>query len=344
MNPRERFLAALDLADVDRPPAFYQHLGGARWVLQHSGTTMREGFGSAEAFVRICLSSRSVFGYDNVMAGWGDLLVEAHAHGTEWKFPERDFYPRVARFAVLEPSDVDRLEPVDPMDDEHWSVPLRAASLLGERLGGEAAVVGGIISPFFMAAQMRGFENLLMDAFTDRSMVERMIEVALRSSMMFADHAVEAGMEAVFIDDSTATGQLVSPEMAADLDIANLRPLISRMRDNGIRTIVHNDAMTPYLDLQASASPTCLHFCNSYVDVDATIEGMRGRMCLMPGIDHQELMFRKTPEEIEAAVWSVSDIYGDAPGLIIAPGCELPFKTPMENITRLREACERLRR
>ena len=311
--------------------------------MRSSGVTMHEGFVDEAAFARICMSSHQAFGYDNVMAGWGDLLVEAHAHGTEWKFPERDFYPRVARFAVQEPSDVDRLQPVDPMEDEHWSVPLRAASLLRKRLGSEAAVVGCTISPFFLAAQMRGFENMLMDTFTDRDMVERMVEVALRSSIMYADRAAEAGVDAVFIDDSTATGELMSPEMAADLDIATLRPLISHMRNAGTRVIVHNDAKLPYLGMQASASPTCLHFCSTYADVPSIIGDMRGRMPLMPGIDHQELMFRGRPEDVENAVTSLVRLYGNAPGLIIAPGCEMPFKTPIENITRLREACERLR-
>jgi uroporphyrinogen-III decarboxylase len=68
-----------------------------------------------------------------------------------------------------------------------------------------------------------------------------------------------------------------------------------------------------------------------------------GRMCIMPGIDHQQLLFRRTPDEVEKAVRSVIDRYGDRPGIIMAPGCEMPFKTPMENIVRLRETCHRNR-
>jgi uroporphyrinogen decarboxylase len=343
MTPRERFLSALGLGDVDQIPVFYQHLGGASWVLSASGTTMREGFRDEKAFARICRSAYDTFRFDNVMAGWGDLLVEAHAHGTEWKFPERDFYPRVARFAVTEPSDVERLRAVDPLEDEHWSVQLRATALLRQHPGNEAAVVGGIISPFFLTAQLRGFENLLMDAFNDEGLVTSMLEVSLESTRMYADRAAEAGADAVFIDDSTATGQLMSPEMAERYDIASLRPLLSRIGENGLGTIVHNDAMMPYLELQASASPRCLHFCVDYVDLPATMDLLGGRMCIMPGIDHQQLLFRRTPDEVEKAVRSVIDRYGDRPGIIMAPGCEMPFKTPMENIVRLRETCHRNR-
>jgi uroporphyrinogen decarboxylase len=210
-----------------------------------------------------------------------------------------------------------------------------------ERLGGEAAVVGSIISPFFMAAELRGFENTLMDLFTSPHDVVRMIGVALESSKRYADRAADLGLDAVFIDDSTATGQLISPEMAESYDVAHLKELVAYMRKAGLRTIVHNDAQQPYLDLQAAVAPSCLHFNNDYVDLAETFERFRGKVSVMAGINHQELIFRKSPEEVEAAVKRTIELYGDAPGLLIAPGCEIPFKSPLENIVRLRQACER---
>jgi uroporphyrinogen decarboxylase len=116
---------------------------------------------------------------------------------------------------------------------------------------------------------------------------------------------------------------------------------VGYMREKGLRTIVHNDAQMPYLDLQAAARPSCLHFNNDFVDLDDTFGRLRGKMCVMAGINHQELIFRRSPDEVEEAVRDAIARYGDAPGLIIAPGCEMPFKSPVENIVRVREACER---
>lgn len=341
MNSRERFQAALGMEGPDRVPVFYQHLGGASHVLRAAGVTMHQGYRDADAFARICLASRELFGYDNVMAGWGDLLVEAQAHGSTWRFPERDFYPRIERYAVQSPADVDRIGPVDPLDDPFWSVPLRAAALLQERLGGEAAVVGSIDSPFFVASELRGFESMLMDLFTAPEAMVRIIDVTLESSKRYADHAARLGLDAVFIDDSTATGQLVPPEMAEAYDTAYLARLVGHMREKGLRAIVHNDAQAPYLDLQAAARPSCLHFNNDYVDLDETFGRLRGKLCVMAGINHQDLIFRRSPDEVEEAVRDTIARYGGGPGLIVAPGCEVPFKSPAENIVRVREACER---
>ncbi len=72
----------------DHVPTFYQHLGGAKSILGPSGLTMRGGYEDPEVFAKICIKSHEVTGYDNVMAGWGDLLIEAQALESTLKFPE----------------------------------------------------------------------------------------------------------------------------------------------------------------------------------------------------------------------------------------------------------------
>jgi uroporphyrinogen-III decarboxylase len=65
---------------------------------------------------------------------------------------------------------------------------------------------------------------------------------------------------------------------------------------------------------------------------------VKGKTCMMAGIDHMNLLFKRTPDEVEAEAKRVIGLWGDAPGFILAPGCELPYKTPLDNIRRLKEA------
>jgi len=334
----------LRLETPDRVPIFYQQLGGAKHVLQAAGLTMREGFQRPEVFATIMVKARELFGYDNVMIGWGDLLTEAQALGTAWKFPERDFYPRVERYAVQGPGDVDKLVPVDPLKDTYWSVPLKAGAILQERIGREVAVVGSVISPFFVATELRGYENIMMDSFSDPGMIHHMVKVAMESELMYAERIAALGLEATFLDDSGASGSLVSPEMCETFDLAYLRPLLDRFRSLGIRTIVHNDSQYPYIDQQVTAGAACTHFNNDFVDLPDLMERYRGKVCLMPGINHQVVIFQKSVEEVEAKVRETIGLFGKGPGLIIAPGSEIPFKSPIENIVRVREACEKFGR
>jgi len=341
MNSRERFLSALDLDTPDRVPVFYQHLGGARHVLDASGLTIREGFQDPAVFAKICLQARRLFGYDNVMAGWGDLLTEAQAHGSVWRFPERDFYPQMERHVVQDLADVDKLRPVDPLEDRFWSVPLKAGGILKGSVGKEVAVIGSIVSPFFLASELRGYENLLMDTFAAPEAVEKMTEVATASLKTYGERAAALGLDAVFVDDSSASESMLPPEMSERFDVRHLKELVDRYKELGLRTIIHNDAQQPFVDMQIATGAACSHFNNDCVDLAEMFEKHRGKVCLMAGINHQELMFKKSPQEVEAAVRSTIDLYGKEPGLIIAPGCEVPFKSPLENIVMLRQACEK---
>jgi len=53
------------------------------------------------------------------------------------------------------------------------------------------------------------------------------------------------------------------------------------------------------------------------------------------------MLFKRSPNEVEEEVKRVMGFWGKAPGLMVAPGCELPYKTPLENIQRLKEATAR---
>lgn len=341
MTPKERFEAALRMETPDHVPTFYQHLGGARWVTSSTGMTIREGFRDPGVFADICLETHRLFGYDNVMAGWGDILIEAQALGTEWTFPEKDYYPKPLKFAVQEPGDVDKLAVVDPMDDEFWSVPLKAAGIMQDKIGKEVAVVGCIDSPFVIASNLRGYEGLLTDIVLSPSTADKMLDIVTESSKIYGDRLVELGISTVFIENGTAGAEQTSPALCELFDIKYLKKEVDHYKKLGLLTIIHNCAMKPYIDLQAALRPSAVHFNVTAVDIRKTFSSLRDTCCSIAGIDHQVLMFKKTAKEVEAEVRRVIECYGRRPGLMIGPGCEMPFRIPIENIRMLREAAER---
>ncbi len=335
MNSEERLITALEMRTPDRVPVFYQHLGGARQVLKSVGSSFKEGFESPEAHAKICLESHKMYGFDNVMAGWGDTIIEAHAFGTEWKFPERDFYPMVDRYGVVSINDVDELHAVDPMEDKYWSVPLKAAKILLEKLKGEVAVVACIDSPFVVASNLRGYENLLMDLLSSPNEADKMLRTVTESEKMFGDHLSKIGVGSIFIENGTAGATQNSPELCGRYDLRYVKETLEHYRKVGVRTILHNCAEMPYLEDQVSLGPDCIHFNDGLVNMEETFDKFRGRTCVMAGVDHQKVLFKKTPAEVEQEVKRTIDMFGKAPGLIIAPGCEMPFKTPIENIQQM---------
>jgi uroporphyrinogen decarboxylase len=341
MNHKDRFLSALSMGIPDRIPVFYQHLGGARWVLSACGETIRSGYQDPTKFAKIAIKSQELFGFDNVMSSWGDLLVEAQAHGTELTFPVKDYYPRVSKYAIASIKEIDKLHPVDPMIDRLWSVQLKASEIMSESIGDDVAVVGCIDSPFVIASEVIGLERLMMSMLCDPDESEKIVSIVTESCTMYMDRiATDVGLESVFIEDGMAGGDLVSLETCQRFDLSYMKQLIDHCHSLGLKSIVHNCSAKPYIKAQVGMAPDCLHFNNKMVPLEETFQSLKGRVCVMSGIDHMELLFNGSPGEVGAEVKRVIDIFGADPGFILAPGCEMPFKTPVDNITSLARAVE----
>jgi uroporphyrinogen decarboxylase len=60
----------------------------------------------------------------------------------------------------------------------------------------------------------------------------------------------------------------------------------------------------------------------------------------MSGIDYMELLFNGSPAEVEVEVRRVIELFGKEPGFVLAPGCEMPFKSPIQNIASLKRTVE----
>ena len=336
MTPKQRFQAALRMEIPDRIPLFYQHLGASSYLQKATGLVTKNGFDDPEVFAKLSLEAYRQFGFDNVMAGWGDILVEAQAHGTTWKFTDPRFYPRPDKYVPI--SKVGEISPVDPMQDKHWSVPLKAAKLMLAEVGEEVDVLGCIDSPTVIASEVVGMENLMMAYFQNPDLVHHLLRTLTESAKAYGEHVSNIGLEEVFLENGTAGEEMVSLEMYEGFDRKYLGQVVGSYHKLGLRTIIHNCSALPFYRSQVELHPSAIHIHLVAVDVPEMFSFVKGKTCMMAGIDHMNLLFKRTPDEVEAEVKRVIGLWGDAPGFILAPGCELPYKTPLDNIRRMKEA------
>lgn len=336
MTPKQRFHAALDMRSVDRVPLLYQHLGAASYLQKATGILTKDAFEDPEKFAKLSLESFNQFGFDNVMAGWGDLLTESQAHGLKWKFTDPRFYPRPDAYLPL--AEASEIRPVDPMDDRYWSVPLKAASLMGDKLGDEVAIVGSCGSPTWIFSETIGMEPLMMAYFQQPDLVHGVLRNIIESCKAYGERAHEVGIEDIFMDDSGAGMEMVSLEMYEQFDRPYVFQVMQSWTKLGLRTIIHNDSAAPYYESQLDLQPKALHVHLQAVEPAKFFAQLRGRTCVVAGIDHTTLLFKRAPDEVESEVKRLFELWGKDAGFMMAPGCELPYKTPLENILRLKQA------
>ncbi len=331
MTPKQRFLASLDLETPDRLPVMYQHLGGADALQAATGLTIGESFTDPAKFAELSLASHRLFGFDNVMAGWGDLLVEASAFGAKLHFTSDRQYPREESLPM---DKVDQLVEVDPIQHPQWSVPLRSAKLMNERLGNEVLVLGCSSSPFIVAGSVVGYENLLVAQMTEPETAHGLLRKISSSIAAYMEELVDfAGLEAVFVSDALADAEQNTLVLSQEFDITYTRRVVEAARKAGLRVIVHNCSESPYAKEEVDEyRPNAVHLPARWRGLSEMAERLRGRCGLAAGIDHRTLIYRAAPDEIAAETERVVKELAGLPGLILAPACELAFDTPIDNV------------
>ena len=342
MNSRERFSAALDGDPVDRIPVMYQHLGGMKHVQQVAGIAIQEAYYDPKKFAQLSLTALDVFGYDNVMAGWGDLLMDAQAFGAKLTFSNRNNYPNSEPAPISDMESVEKLSSIDPFDDPLWSVQIKAARIMAQEVGKETMVLGCTSSPFIVASGILGYENLMVwQMLQPEELAKLLSKVADSLKMLGVRLANYSGLDAVFISGGLADAEQNTLEMCERFDLEPLRGVVSEFHSLGLRTIIHNCSYAPFLKEQmAVADSSAIHFWVNARGVDEHIPPEIGRRTIVAGIDHQNLIYQGSLDEIEVAVTKAIKLYGDL-RTIIAPACELPSDTPIESARELVRVCER---
>jgi uroporphyrinogen-III decarboxylase len=337
MSGKELFLAALRNERTERPPVMYQHLGGAHHLMEATGRTLKDAYSDPYAFAELSMAAYRMFGYDNVMAGWGDLLMEASAFGAGLEFSSDRRYPK----EIPVPLDrVDSLAPIDPITDSQWSVPIKAAAIMNDAIGKEVLVLGCMSSPFIVASSVVGYENLLVSQMVDPDLTHKLLNTITQSQRMQAEHLSDfANLEAVFVSDALADADQNTLELCQRFDLHYTAMVVEALHAEGLKVIVHNCSEAPYAAEQVAAfRPEALHLPLRWRGYEEAKRALREKSCIVAGIDHRALIYDAAPDEILAEVTRVRRQHEGPEGLVIAPACELAFDTPLDNITALREA------
>jgi len=263
--------------------------------------------------------------------------MEAQAFGVKLSFPTPTEYPRGLEVPLEK---LDAIAPVDPLSDRIWSIPLKAAKDLKERVKEDALVLGATNDPFVVSSSIRGYENLLLDQMVQPEVAHRLLRTVTESLKDYGRQLKEySGMEAVFVGDGLSDAQQNDLSNSINFDIAYAKELIDGLRTMGLRVILSNCSMEPYIREQFSTcSPTAMHFPVEWKGYKGAVEMMNGLGCVVAGLHQQKTIHDGTPATIKRKVSVVIDSFGRRTGLIVSSAGEMAFDMPPQNIIALANA------
>jgi [methyl-Co(III) methanol/glycine betaine-specific corrinoid protein]:coenzyme M methyltransferase len=335
MTHKERLLAALRGEPVDRPPVFSANQTGTYAQMDATGAAWPEAHQEAGPMAALAAGAYTVLGFDAVRVPYCQT-IESEALGATVKYAGREGVPRID----LHPYHVgDAPElPADFLTRGRIPALLEAVRLLKAELGEEVAVMGNVVGPFSIVANLIGITDALKASFKKPDQLRPLLEVAEQAGTALAHALVEAGADVLVIEDMMASIDVISPPIYESL----AQPYEKQQLQNfpaGVPTIMHIcGKVNPIGRLIAETGATAISVEPS-VDAPALIADLATfarPIPLIGGVDAVVTLFSGTPEDVKADVRkALADGYA-----MIAPGCSVPPAATTENLRAMVEAAQ----
>jgi MtaA/CmuA family methyltransferase len=328
MNAKERFLSALQLQPVDRPPVAAVVTGITVAMMEKSGVFWPDAHHDADQLAALSASVWEVSGIESIKLPFG-MTVEVEIFGAPIDFGTRDTLPSEVDHIYNHP---DELEiPINFMDSGRVPVVLEAISTLSRRYENEVAIVSSIVGPFALAAKLYGFDNLFPWIITNPDYVRQVLNELKDLTIRYANAQVEAGADAILIGEATCSGDLVSPETYGDF-VADLHTEICAAVQ--APSILHICGNSTYHIPHIARTGAAGYSFDEGINLAMARKHLKGKVALAGYVPTVEVLLQGSPE---LAYQATLECLGNQVD-ILAPGCSMPQHAPLENIAAMVQA------
>lgn len=256
-----------------------------------------------------------------------DLQIEAEALGCKLKYSETN-PPSVASHPLAGNPDVGRLK-IPTEKDGRFPVVLAAMRNITSALGDKIGIYGLITGPFTLALHLRG-TDIFYDQIDNPDYVHELMAFCAEVGKKTAEMYIEAGVDLVAVVDPM-TSQ-ISPGVFHEFVSPYATEIFAYIRSKG-----KFSSFFVCGNAKNNIEEMCL--CrpdNVSIDENIPLEYVK-EICQKYGISFggniklTVSMLFGTPEDNMIDAMNCMHI-GGKKGFILAPGCDLPFGTPEENV------------
>ena len=323
MNSYQRFQSRLKGERVDRPPNFNIMMTFAAHFINQP---LSKYYLDHNILCEANLAVQEAFDLDIVQA-ISDPYREAHDFGLQVEFPE-DGLPLSKIPLIQEPGDLNHLIPPDPATGKRMSDRLEAIRKFREQVGGEIPIMGWVEGGMAEAVDLRGDTNILMDMYDRPEWMCELLEIIVEVEIAFALAQIEAGADIIGLGDAIASQ--VSPRMYEEFALPYEQRIFEAVHQAGGKARLHICGDT------SNIVPLMVEFSADIIDLDWMVDiksaaDIYGEYPLICGnFDPVQVMLQGSPEDVyQAAQFCLQN--GGA-RMISGAGCEIPARTPHENL------------
>lgn len=332
MNSIERVQAAVNFEPTDRVPVIAQVFGHTAII---SGMTIQDYVRSGRVVADCQIKALERYGYDAVFAIM-DVNVETEALGSKLAYRSSD-YPYVQSYAFSKETNVKSVPIPDPHSAGRMPEILDALRLLRREVGDEVLVVGGVLGPMTLAAQLMGMEAALYSAIDDPEGFERLLDFSTDVVIKFGIAQIECGAHVPLVFDPAGSQAVIPPQFFREFELPRLKRIFEALDAAG--------AHVGWLHVAGPIAPILPYISESGADImniDYCVDPKEAMnkapsMCCNGNI--KSLDFVEAPREsILSESLRLQDLFAARGGFILSSGCEIPPASRPENVEAMASA------
>ncbi|MCP4167319.1 MAG: MtaA/CmuA family methyltransferase [Chloroflexi bacterium] len=330
MNAKTRFINALHLQPVDRPPAAAVVTGITVNMMEQAGIFYPAAHHDADQLAGLAASIWEYCRLEVIKLPFG-MTVEVEVLGMEIDFGTLDTLPTDIHSIWNHPNDI--VIPDDFFDRARVPVVLEAISKLRKRYDDEVAVISSIVGPFALSAKLFGFPNLFPWIINEPAYVQQIMEPMADLAIRYANAQLDAGADVIVLGEATCSGDLISPETYRDFVLPHHKRLCAGIHGPTLLHICGKSSRhLPYI---AETGATGYTF-DEGVDMTLARQHLKGKVSLAGYIPTVEVLLNGAPDLVYQASLECLGNGVD----ILAPGCSLPQHTSHDNVAAILQAAE----
>ena len=256
-----------------------------------------------------------------------DLQLEAEVLGCElvWA-PEAP--PSVKTHPLADTTDIPCDCTLPRKTDGRIPMVLDVMDRVKKAIGDTVALYGLICGPFTLASHLRG-NDIFMDMYDDEDYVVALMEYATKVVIKMAEYYMEAGMDVIALVDPLVSQ--ISPDAFNDFCKEPFEKCFTYIREKG--------ALSSFFvcgNATRNIEPMCLTNPDS-IAVDENVDMVfakeitdRYNIALSGNIPLTTIMLHGNQQDNMKYVVELIDKLSHK-NLIVSPGCDMPYATPIEN-------------
>lgn len=209
------------------------------------------------------------------------------------------------------------------------------------------AVSGEMYQTIFETAWlMRGFEQLMLDFYTNEKLAHAICESLTQIRINQVCHFVKTGVDIIRFGDDIVSqqGQLMDQEMYSKFIKWRMKRIIKAAKDINPDIIIFmhscgkvENVIDDFVDIGVEVLNPIQPECNNLKSI---YNNYNDKLSFWGGIGVQSIMPNGTPDEVQAKVKETSNILGPNGGFLLAPAHILDPTIPWENILAFIDAAK----